>query len=110
MSTNAESRPAPLHRFEDAAYQGYGVRHSAGPDVELARIGPGTPAGEYLRRFWHPVALSSELADLRVDDLASNPTPTYGGDSVLALPCDDGADESERFRPLVNVVRPELGY
>ena len=66
MSINAESRPAPLHRFEDAAYQGYGVRRSAGPDVELARIGPGTSAGEYLRRFWHPVALSSELADLPV--------------------------------------------
>ena len=66
MSINAESRPAPLHRFEDAAYQGYGVRRSAGPDVELARIGPGTPAGEYLRRFWHPVALSSELADVPV--------------------------------------------
>ena len=66
MSINAESRPAPLHRFEDAAYQGYGVRRPAGPDVELARIGPGTPAGEYPRRFWHPVALSSELADLPV--------------------------------------------
>ena len=66
MSTNAESRPAPLHRFEDAAYQGYGVRRSAGPDVELARVGPGTPCGEYLRRFWHPVALSSELADVPV--------------------------------------------
>ena len=66
MSTNAGPRPAPLHRFEDAAYRGYGVRPSAGPDVELASIGPGTPCGEYLRRFWHPVTLSSELADLPV--------------------------------------------
>ena len=64
MSTNTNPRPAPLHWFEDAAYQGYGVRRSAAPDVELAGIGPGTPCGEYLRRFWHPVALSSELADL----------------------------------------------
>jgi nitrite reductase/ring-hydroxylating ferredoxin subunit len=27
----------------------------------LTRTGPGTPMGEYLRRFWHPVALASEL-------------------------------------------------
>ena len=66
MSTNANPRPAPLHWFEDAAYQGYGVRRSAAPDAELAGIGPGTPCGEYLRRFWHPVALSSDLADLPV--------------------------------------------
>ena len=33
-------------------------------DRELTRTGPGTPCGEYLRRFWQPVALSSEVADL----------------------------------------------
>ena len=27
---------------------------------------PGTPCGEYMRRFWHPVALSDELKDLPV--------------------------------------------
>jgi nitrite reductase/ring-hydroxylating ferredoxin subunit len=26
-----------------------------------ARVGPGTPCGEYMRRFWHPVLLSSQL-------------------------------------------------
>ena len=26
-----------------------------------ARVGPGTPCGEYLRRFWHPILLSSQL-------------------------------------------------
>jgi phthalate 4,5-dioxygenase len=31
----------------------------------LVRIGPGTPAGELLRRYWQPAALSSEL--LRAD-------------------------------------------
>jgi 5,5'-dehydrodivanillate O-demethylase len=30
------------------------------PD-EFARTGPGTPAGEYLRRFWHPVYHSADL-------------------------------------------------
>ncbi len=31
---------------------------------ELTRVGPGTPAGELLRRYWHPICLSAELADL----------------------------------------------
>lgn len=26
----------------------------------LAGVGPGTPAGEYLRRFWHPIAISDQ--------------------------------------------------
>src|SRR5258706_843256 len=33
-------------------------------DAELPRVGPETPCGEYLRRFWQPVALSSELGEL----------------------------------------------
>ena len=27
----------------------------------LTRVGPGTPAGELLRRYWQPVAIASEL-------------------------------------------------
>ncbi len=30
----------------------------------LTRVGPDTPCGEYLRRFWQPVILASELGDL----------------------------------------------
>ncbi len=33
-------------------------------DDELTHVGPGTPCGEYLRRFWQPVELASELHDL----------------------------------------------
>jgi hypothetical protein len=33
-------------------------------DEELTRVGPGTPGGEYLRRFWQPILLSQELQDL----------------------------------------------
>src|SRR5678816_4123782 len=29
----------------------------------LTRVGPGTPAGELLRRYWHPVAVAQELTD-----------------------------------------------
>ena len=27
----------------------------------LTRVGPGTPMGELLRRYWHPVAATSQL-------------------------------------------------
>jgi phenylpropionate dioxygenase-like ring-hydroxylating dioxygenase large terminal subunit len=33
-------------------------------DPELVEVGAGTPAGELLRRYWHPVALSTEATDL----------------------------------------------
>ena len=29
---------------------------------ELTRVGPGTPAGELLRRYWHPVCVAGELS------------------------------------------------
>lgn len=29
----------------------------------LTRVGPGTPMGELMRRYWHPIAGSSELCD-----------------------------------------------
>ena len=66
MNTTTRSGPDPLRRFEGTAYRGYGARSAAEPDEELTRVGPGTPCGEYLRRFWHPVAMSSEIAELPV--------------------------------------------
>ena len=33
-------------------------------DTELTHTGPGTPCGEYLRRFWQPIAFSDDLKDL----------------------------------------------
>ena len=35
-------------------------------DTELTHTGPGTPCGEYLRRFWQPVCFTDELRDLPV--------------------------------------------
>src|SRR5919199_1070071 len=29
----------------------------------LTRVGAGTPAGELLRRYWHPVAIAAELPE-----------------------------------------------
>lgn len=31
----------------------------------LTRIGPGTPAGNLLRRYWHPICPASEISDLK---------------------------------------------
>src|SRR5687768_17067664 len=30
---------------------------------KLTRVGPATPAGELLRRYWHPVAVAAELTE-----------------------------------------------
>jgi 5,5'-dehydrodivanillate O-demethylase len=70
----------------------------------LTRIGPGTPAGELLRRYWHPVSVINELT-------AESPTKLIrilGEDLVLFR------DKSGRIidrGPLcaprrVNVLRP----
>jgi phenylpropionate dioxygenase-like ring-hydroxylating dioxygenase large terminal subunit len=50
--------------FLNAAYSAYHHRGLPEEDQELTRVGPGTPCGEYLRRFWQPVILASELGDL----------------------------------------------
>jgi phenylpropionate dioxygenase-like ring-hydroxylating dioxygenase large terminal subunit len=44
-------------------YGAYLNREAPEDDTELTRVGPGTPCGEYLRRFWQPVERSAELAD-----------------------------------------------
>ena len=36
-------------------------RPPAHPDHELTQVGPGTPCGELMRRYWQPVGLSSEV-------------------------------------------------
>jgi nitrite reductase/ring-hydroxylating ferredoxin subunit len=45
----------------------YGAYHNQplpGEDVELTHVEKGSPGGEYLRRFWHPVAMTSEVGEL----------------------------------------------
>jgi phenylpropionate dioxygenase-like ring-hydroxylating dioxygenase large terminal subunit len=45
------------------AFDGYHRRDTPAPDPELTQVGPGTPCGEYLRRFWQPVAFVRDLTD-----------------------------------------------
>jgi nitrite reductase/ring-hydroxylating ferredoxin subunit len=50
--------------FLSTAYSAYHHREQPLADAELTQVSPGTPCGEYLRRFWHPVITSEELQDL----------------------------------------------
>ena len=56
------TRPVFLTRPFAAYYH----REVPQEDSELTHTGPGTPCGEYLRRFWQPVAHSADLKDLPV--------------------------------------------
>ncbi len=55
-----------VEQFSLRGYAGYETRLSEHPDEELTQVGPETPCGEYLRRFWHPVFLTNDLCDLPV--------------------------------------------
>ena len=45
-------------------FQGYHKPTSAQEDAELTHVGQGTPCGEYMRRYWQPVALAEEIGEL----------------------------------------------
>ncbi len=51
---------------QTAPYSGYFKRDVPAEDPELTHVGPGTVCGEYLRRYWQPVAMSNEVSDLPV--------------------------------------------
>ncbi len=47
------------------SYAGYyGALAKPAIDQKLTEVGPGTPGGEYLRRFWHPIGFSADLNDV----------------------------------------------
>jgi phenylpropionate dioxygenase-like ring-hydroxylating dioxygenase large terminal subunit len=48
-------------RLARAAYH---KEPSGAPDPYLTQVGRGTPCGEYMRRYWQPVAYLSELGDV----------------------------------------------
>ena len=45
-------------------YDGYHRTGAGAHDELLTRVGPGTPAGEYLRRYWQPVGIARDLGDV----------------------------------------------
>lgn len=70
----------------------------------VTRVGPGTPCGNLLRRYWHPVAVAAELTEetpkkrVRIlgEDLVLFRLPSQGPDGVAeyGLP-----DNRRRGRP-----------
>ncbi len=45
-------------------FEGYRSATRPAEDHELTHVGPGTPCGEYWRRFWFPIAMTQEVTDL----------------------------------------------
>jgi 5,5'-dehydrodivanillate O-demethylase len=56
----------------------------------LTRVGRGTPAGELLRRYWHPVAVAAELSDA-----APTKAVTVLGEKLVAFRLPPAAGESQ---------------
>src|SRR5262249_45913930 len=50
--------------FLKTRYGGYFHRDVPPEDAELTHVAPGTPCGEYMRRFWQPICFSDELRDV----------------------------------------------
>jgi len=50
--------------IKGGAYEGYQQMHRGESDELLVRTSRGTACGEYLRRYWQPIALTSELEDV----------------------------------------------
>jgi nitrite reductase/ring-hydroxylating ferredoxin subunit len=53
-----------VKKADESRYLGYATPRETATDAELTSVGRGTPGGEYLRRFWHPIAFASELTDV----------------------------------------------
>ena len=50
--------------FLKTRFGGYYHREVPAEDAELTHVGPGTPCGEYFRRFWQPICFSDDLRDV----------------------------------------------
>ena len=63
--------------FNNQDFRGYKQAIVPKIDESLARTDSKTPCGEYLRRYWHPVALTSEVSE------APKPIRILGEDLVI---------------------------
>ena len=55
-----------MPRSATGPYRGHSLAVLPPEDGELTHVGPQTPCGEYMRRFWLPVAMSSQFGGLPV--------------------------------------------
>jgi phenylpropionate dioxygenase-like ring-hydroxylating dioxygenase large terminal subunit len=91
-------------------FDGYHRRARVAPDPELTEVGPGTPCGEYLRRFWQPVAFARDIVDapLRVRILGEDLVvfrDLGGRVGVLHLHCAHRGTSLEFGIPLARGIR-----
>ena len=57
-------KTSPNEQGGNQPFSGYYKREVPAEDAEITRTNPGTPLGEYMRRFWQPVCLSDQLTDV----------------------------------------------
>ena len=60
------SKPTPTFMTPPSGgnFKGYHQSLPSDIDEEISRVGPNTPCGEYLRCFWHPILMTSDLGDM----------------------------------------------
>src|SRR6476660_6758280 len=65
-STRDHTMKDQPHPSRSGPYSAYYNRPAAFEPSPLTEVGPGTAGGEYLRRYWHPIMIESELEDLPI--------------------------------------------
>jgi len=58
------AKPKLINSDKANNFRGYHQSQNSEIDESIALIESGTPCGEFFRRYWHPVALTSEIGDL----------------------------------------------
>ncbi len=61
MTGNRSDAPAPHAVANNGSAYGRPPQHS---NKRLTEVGPGMPMGELMRRYWQPIAVSTDLGDL----------------------------------------------
>lgn len=64
MNAPEKTSSAPRVGPQPLAFSGYLRRGEKPEDAEITHVLPGTAVGEYFRRFWQPVCMSSQLTDV----------------------------------------------
>ena len=60
-----DGRPKFVPSLPKGNFRGHAKQYvwTEKPDPLLAEVGPGTPSGEYQRRFWMPIAMTNQFSD-----------------------------------------------
>src|SRR4029079_1723860 len=64
MTGSGAVEPARRRSYKSGGQQGFAMLSKEQNDL-ITRVGPGTPAGTLMRRYWQPAALVDELAGNR---------------------------------------------